>query len=94
MIEIIGFLAGILGSISLIPEIRQALHTHHLKDVAWGMLCMFAISSFLWCLYGFHINQYPLIIFDGFHFLLTLFLIFLKFHYGRGNEPLLKVATS
>lgn len=82
LIIYVGYLAGILGAISLVPEVKKALHTHHLADVSWGMLFLFAASAGLWELYGIHIHDYPIIISDGLNFIMAMFLIILKFQYS------------
>lgn len=89
MLEFIGYIAGILGATSLVPEIAKALKTHHLKDVAWGMLILSGFSSFMWTLYGIHIDAYPIIFSDGIHFATAIFLIYLKIRYSKFKAPLL-----
>lgn len=88
-IEIIGFAAAVLGSISLIPEITKALKTHHLKDVAWGMLILSAFSGICWIAYGLHIQSYPILLSDTLHLSCVGLLIFLKIHYQNDNPPIL-----
>lgn len=89
IIEIIGFAAAVLGSISLVPEITKALKTHHLKDVAWGMLILSAFSGSCWIGYGLHIQSYPILLSDTLHLSCVALLIFLKIHYNNNNPPIL-----
>ena len=88
MITTIGLLAALMNAISLMPEVEKALKTHHLRDVAWGMLIFLSCSSFMWILYGFHMTDYPIIVSDSVNLTMALFLISLKIHYSKGNKPI------
>ncbi len=90
MLAFVGYLAGLFGAVSLLPEVSKALKTHHLKDVAWGMLFLTAFSSFLWVVYGYHLESYPVILSDGLHFSMAALLIALKIRYHKGGSPLLR----
>ena len=89
MITLIGFLAALANAISLVPEIKKAIQTHHLRDIAWGMLFFLSCSSFMWLLYGVHIVDYPIIVSDGINLVLAIFLITLKARYSKGYKPLI-----
>lgn len=89
MITLIGFLAAIANAISLIPEIKKAVQTRHLRDVAWGMLFFLSCSSFMWLLYGIHLVDYPIIVSDGISLILAVFLMSLKIRYSKRDRPLL-----
>ena len=90
MLAFVGYLAGLFGAVSLLPEVSKALKTHHLKDVAWGMLGLTAFSSFLWFLYGYHLESYPVMLSDGLHFSMACLLIGLKIHYHKGGKTLVR----
>jgi len=92
-IELIGYIATCFGAIQLLPEILKALRTHHLRDVAWGMLALMIISSILWIVYGFSKMIIPLAISAGLNMLFELFLVGLKIHYSSAKNPLLQPAT-
>ena len=87
-VEFIGFIAAALSCISLIPEVHQALRTHHLKDVAWGMLLMMTLSSFFWLVYGTYNDVMPLIVSSALQLALQVGLIGLKILYDKNNKPL------
>ncbi len=88
--EIIGYIAASLSSISLIPEVKKALHTHHLKDVSLMMLSLICSSSIIWVAYGFHVGSYPLVLSDGVNLISSSLLIALKFHYDKNGQPVIK----
>jgi len=88
--EIFGFIGAILGAITLVPEVIKAFKTHHLKDIAWGMLILTTISSVFWVIYGIHLEAYPIMISDSLHLATAALLMYLKYHYSQGNQPLAK----
>jgi MtN3 and saliva related transmembrane protein len=63
--EIIGYLAGILITITMIPQIYVSLKTKSVKGVSLLMLIIFFSSMILWTIYGFLIKNYPLLITNG-----------------------------
>ena len=87
-IEFIGFAAAALGCIALIPEVHQALRTHHLKDVAWGMILLMTLSSFFWLVYGTYNNVMPLIVSSSLQLALQATIIGLKVLYDKNKKPL------
>lgn len=89
LIEYIGFTAATLSCFSLIPELLQALRTHRLKDVAWGMLGLMFLSSLLWNVYAIANHVTPLFFSSLIHIVLQLSLMSLKLIYERQKKPLL-----
>ncbi len=81
IVTILGFLAVCLGTIQLVPEIFKAIKSHHLDDIAWGMLILFIIGSVAWVIYGIYVSNWPLIISDGIDLCTTTILICLKIKY-------------
>lgn len=85
--SIIVLFAALTGVVSFIPEVYKALHTHHLKDVSWGMLFLFFVCSSMWSLYGYMLHEILLTASAGFNVLMEIILIALKVHYDRMNVP-------
>lgn len=81
--SIIGYVATAIDSIKLIPEVKKALRTHHLRDLAWGMLLLMLCSSSLWTMYGFYLESPPLIISGMLNICMELMLITLKVFFAR-----------
>jgi MtN3 and saliva related transmembrane protein len=88
-IEFIGFAAAALSCMSLLPELHQALRTHHLKDVAWGMILLMTISSLFWLVYGTYNNLMPLIVSASIQIALQITLMGLKLLYDKNKKPLI-----
>jgi len=62
MIELIAFLAGILGIISWVPQIVKTLKTKRADDISIGMLWVALGSCVLYLIYGIALSLTPVII--------------------------------
>lgn len=81
--EIIGFMASCLSAITYIPEVRKALKTYQLDDVAWGMLFCVVASSSLWFVYGINTGTSPILLSSGINVVMVSILIFIKYKCSR-----------
>ena len=82
-----GYIATGLSAICLVPEVRRALETHHLKDVSWGMLILMFLSSMLWLLYGAMLHDIPLAFSPTINLIMEITLMILKKHYDHHRHP-------
>jgi MtN3 and saliva related transmembrane protein len=80
--EIIGYIAGILIAITMIPQIKVSLKTKSVKGLSTSMVVIFFMSVFLWTVYGILIKSYPLIITDGFATIISGIQVCIKFKYN------------
>lgn len=87
--EILGFMAATAGAISLLPEVMKALRTHHLRDLAWGMLLLSLFASTAWLMYGIHLHNLPMIFSPSVNVVMEVTLIFLKLHYSKHRKPIM-----
>lgn len=81
IVDAIGFLAGILISISIIPQIVKSLKTKRVEDISFLMLLILILGEFLWIIYGIAIMSYPIIAMDGFAFVATAIMVYIKIKY-------------
>lgn len=81
-IEVIGFIAGSLVAVSLMPLLIKSYKTKSTKDIAisWNLINL--AGQILWIYYGFKINSYSLVIMSGVTLVMTLILIKLKIKFG------------
>lgn len=61
MIELIGTLAALLGSIMYAPQAWRVIKTHHTKDLSLATQALLLIVSLLWIVYGVGKDSLPLI---------------------------------
>lgn len=82
-VNIIGFTAGILIAVSLIPQLIKSYKTRSVRDISLLMLIIIMLGTALWMIYGILIKSTPIILMDGFGFLVNLALIFMKIRYKK-----------
>lgn len=61
-IEILGFIAAILGTFSLVPQVLKTWRSHSVGGISLVMYFIISIDSLLWLTYGFVLSLTPLII--------------------------------
>lgn len=61
-IDIIGFIAAILGTFSLVPQVIKILKSRTTLGVSMIMYLIICIDSALWLIYGLVLSLKPLII--------------------------------
>lgn len=81
--NITGFTAGILIAVSLIPQLIKSYKTRSVRDISLLMLIIIMLGTALWVIYGILIKSTPIILMDGFGFIVNLALIFMKIRYKK-----------
>jgi MtN3 and saliva related transmembrane protein len=81
MIEIIGFLAGILVASSSIPQILKSWRTKSTKDLSLGLMSLNLSGQILWIVYGVIISSLALVIMSSITLVFALSLLILKLKY-------------
>lgn len=61
-IGLIGYLAGIVVSISLLPQIIKSWKTKSTKDISIMWTLIYISGLILWIIYGFGISSFPLML--------------------------------
>lgn len=77
-IEILGYLAGKLCTISLFPQVTKSYKTRSTKDISIVYTLILMAGLALWIAYAISNKIIPLGIFAGIEFLLTTSLFILK----------------
>lgn len=78
MIEMIGYIAGILTTISFIPQALLTIKTQNTKSISLMMYMIFSTGILLWLIYGIVINSMPIIAANIITLPLTLIILFIK----------------
>jgi len=82
MTEIIGICAGILTTISFLPQVILIFKTKHTKDLSLGMFVMFTAGITLWLVYGITIGSISIVAANGVTFFLSLYILIMKIIHG------------
>ena len=80
--ELLGFLAGVLVAVSLLPQIIKSYKTKSTKDISILWTIINLMGQILWIIYGYFISSYSLIIMGTFITIMSLLLLVLKLTYG------------
>ncbi|MFA4877268.1 MAG: SemiSWEET transporter [Methanoregula sp.] len=80
-VVLIGYIAGILTTISFIPQVARAWRLKETRDLSLAMLLLFSAGVLLWTLYGLWVSSLPIIAANLITFILILVLLWLKFRY-------------
>lgn len=76
MIEIFGFIAGILTTSAFLPQLIKILKSRHTKDLSLIMYLLFCSGIVLWIVYGVALRSLPIIIFNVITLVLNLIILF------------------
>ena len=58
----LGIIAGLLTSISMLPQLLKIIREKKAKEVSLLMLTVLTIGNILWAIYGFMRDDWPIII--------------------------------
>lgn len=81
-IQIVGALAAITSTISLVPQIYKSLKTKSVSDLSILMLINFLATSLLWMVYGFMIASAAVTIANIIMTLFSLWMLLLRYKYS------------
>lgn len=79
---IVGIVAGILCTISFLPQVIKVFKTKQTKDLSLVTFTVFAIGVFLWLVYGVIISELPIILANTATLVMILIIIIMKIKYG------------
>jgi MtN3 and saliva related transmembrane protein len=78
---LLGFMAGILTTISFVPQVLHAWRSKRCDDLSWGMLLTFSGGVVLWLIYGIRLWAMPVIVANAVTLALLLIIMALKARY-------------
>lgn len=90
METIIGIIAGILTSISMVPQLIKIIKEKEVKNISWGMITVLLIGVTLWVFYGILKLEWPIILSNAFSVLVNLTLLIYYFVYRKVEPKSLK----
>ena len=76
-----GFVAGVLTTVSFVPQVYKAWSTKRCDDLSWGMLLTFASGVTLWLIYGLFLWAAPIVVANAVTLALVLAILALKARY-------------
>ena len=74
----VGFLAGFLTTISFLPQVVKTWKSRSASDLSWGMFSVFSVGVMFWLIYGFLIQEPPIILWNSVTLALVLAILVMK----------------
>lgn len=82
IIALIGTAAALLTTLSFLPQVIKTHRTRQTKDLSVWMLSVLAVGVLMWTVYGFLLNEMPLIIANSVTFFLVSYILVMKIKHG------------
>lgn len=82
-VNILGIAAGILTSVSMLPQLIKVLKDKDVEDLSWMMISLLIVGLSLWVWYGILKEEAPIIYANSFAVLVNLSLLFSYFKYKK-----------
>ncbi|NML71588.1 SemiSWEET transporter [Chryseobacterium sp. RP-3-3] len=73
--NVLGIIAGVLTSISMIPQLIKVIKEKNVDDISLVMLVVLISGLSLWAWYGFMKNELPIIVSNAFAVLVNISLL-------------------
>ena len=83
--EVLGIVAGVFTSASLLPQVIKILKEKKVEDLSVTMFVSLMIGVLLWIVYGVFKKDFPIIVTNSFSVLLNLFILILRAKYKKGK---------
>ena len=80
-ITIIGLIAALFTTVSLLPQLIKGYKTKSTKDISTGMFTLFGVGVLLWFVYGVFVNDLPIMVANSLAFIQAAVILFFKAKY-------------
>ncbi len=81
-IDILGYVAGILVVISLLPQVVKSWKTKSTRDISLSRYIIYVIGLILWVAYAVIIQNGPVAVMNGVGLVLAVSILYLKIKHG------------
>jgi MtN3 and saliva related transmembrane protein len=78
MVNLLGSVAGVLTTLSFVPQVIKTWRTRKADDISLGMLLLFTLGVALWGAYGVIIGAVPVIVANGVTLVLAVVMVIMK----------------
>ncbi|AKK73273.1 MtN3 and saliva related transmembrane protein [Chryseobacterium gallinarum] len=84
--NVLGIIAGVLTSVSMIPQLVKVIKEKNVEDISLLMLLVLISGLSLWVWYGFVKDELPIILSNSFAVLVNLSLLACYIMYNKKEE--------
>jgi MtN3 and saliva related transmembrane protein len=81
-VDVLGYVAGILVVISLLPQAIKSWKTKSTRDISLSRYVIYVVGLILWVTYAFIIKNGPVGVMNGIGLMLALSILYLKVKHG------------
>lgn len=85
-VQILGLTAGLLTSISSLPQLLKILKEKKVENVSKLMFWVLVAGVGLWAVYGFMKNDLPIIITNILSLIINFIVLVLRYKYSRNGK--------
>lgn len=82
LIDLLGYAAGILVVISLLPQVMKSWKTKSTRDISLSRYVIYVIGLILWIIYAVIIQNGPVAAMNSVGLILALSILYLKIRHG------------
>ncbi|XOU94710.1 MAG: SemiSWEET family sugar transporter [Candidatus Kerfeldbacteria bacterium] len=91
-IDVLGYVAGILVVISLLPQTIKSWKTKSTQDLSLWRYIIYVVGLIIWIIYAIKIDNGPVAVMNGLGLILAISILYLKLKYGikdkyEGKNP-------
>lgn len=84
--DAVGLLAGLLTTVSFIPQVVKIWRSRSARDISYGMYACFIAGVSLWMYYGIAIGARPIALNNAVVLLLAIVIVLLKLRFERARS--------
>lgn len=81
--NVLGIIAGVLTSVSMIPQLIKVIKEKDAENLSWVMITILISGLSLWVWYGFIKDELPIILSNAFAVLVNLTLLICSFIFKK-----------
>ena len=85
-VEALGMTAGVISSITFLPQVIKTWKTKSAEDVSLLMFTFATISVIMWLVYGIILKNTPIIFTNSMVLLFSLIMLYFKFRFRTPRE--------
>ncbi len=84
--ELLGFLAGALTTLGLIPQIVRLFRLRSAHEISLPFTLLFLTGALSWLVYGISLSLMPVITWNSISIVLLILILYAKLKYGGSSK--------
>jgi len=84
---LVGGAAAVCTTGAFLPQVARVWRLRSASEISLATFSLFALGTFVWLLYGWLIDSWPVIVANAVTFVLAVSIVVLKLRYDRTSPP-------